>query len=181
MCIEQITVITNKDDQNVIEIYKIYVRKWVRCLNQYNSKLVEYLVRYCFVLFLFLSRLWFFSVCLLFFFIACLFHQRRMATFDSNTTESFCVPWSWTNNLSYRHKRHRKYGECCIDLFVVYLLFRGLKDSLEINMKKPQKLFFSLAGSLRPSSSFLAVFPDGSFLLDAGGRNLFLPVCRESL
>ena len=105
-----------------------------------------------------------------------------MATFDSNTTESFCVPWSWTNNLSYRHKRHRKYGECCIDLFVVYLLFRGSKDSLEINMKKPQKLFFfSLAGSLRPSSSFLAVFPDGSFLLDAGGRNLFLPVCCESL
>ena len=33
MCIEQITVITNKDDQNVIEIYKIYVRKRVRCLN----------------------------------------------------------------------------------------------------------------------------------------------------
>ena len=96
-----------------------------------------------------------------------------MATSDSNTTESFCVPWSWTNNLSYRHKRHRKYGECCIDLFVVYLL--------EINMKKPQKLFFSLAGSLRPSSSFLAVFPDGSFLLDAGGGNLFLPVCCESL
>ena len=104
-----------------------------------------------------------------------------MATFDSNTTESFCVPRSWTNNLSYRHKRHRKYGECCIDLFVVYLLFRGLKDSLETNMKKPQKLFFSLAGSLRPGSSFLAVFPDGSFLLDAGGRNLFLPVCCESL
>ena len=144
MCIQQITVITNKDDQNVIEIiiYKIYVRKRVRCQNSYNTKLVEYLVRYCFVLFLFLSRLWFFSVCLLVFFIACLFHQRRMATFDSNTTESFCVPWSWTNNLSYRHKRHRKYGKCCIDLFVVYLLFRGLKDSLEINMKKPQKLFF---------------------------------------
>ena len=62
-----------------------------------------------------------------------------------------------------------------------FLLFRGLKDSLENNMKKPQKLFFSLAGSLRPSSSFLAVFPDGSFLLDAGGGNLFLPVCCESL
>ena len=32
MCIKQITVI-NKDDQNVIEIYKIYARKRVRCLN----------------------------------------------------------------------------------------------------------------------------------------------------
>ena len=104
-----------------------------------------------------------------------------MATFDSNTTESFCVPWSWTNNLSYRHKRHRKYGECCIDLFVVYMLFRGLEDSLENNMKNLQKLFFYLAGSMCPNSSFLAVFPDGSFLLDAGGTNLFLPVCRESL
>ena len=73
MCIEQITVMTNKDDQNVIEIYKIYARKRVRCLNQNNTKLVEYLVRYCFVLFLFLSRLWFFfSVCLLvFLLLAC--------------------------------------------------------------------------------------------------------------
>ena len=68
MCIKQITVITNKDDQNVIEIYKIYARKRVRCLNQNNTKLVEYLVRYCFVLYLFLVRLWFFfSVCLLVF------------------------------------------------------------------------------------------------------------------
>ena len=32
MCIKQITVI-NKDDQNVIEIYKIYARKRLRCLN----------------------------------------------------------------------------------------------------------------------------------------------------
>ena len=128
MCIEQITVITNKDDQNVIEIYKIYARKRVRCLNQNNTKLVEYLVRYCFVLFLFLSRLWFFFFCLFVsFFIACFFHQRRMATFDSNTTESFCVPWSWTDNLSHRHKRHGKYGKCCIYLFMVFSAFQGLK------------------------------------------------------
>ena len=60
---------------------------------------------------------------------------------------------------------------------MVYLLFRGLEDSLENNMK----LFFSLAGSMCPNSSFLAVFPNGSFLLDAGGGNLFLPVCCESL
>ena len=104
-----------------------------------------------------------------------------MATSDSNTTESFFFPRSWTNNLSRRHKRHRKYGKCCIYVLMVYLLFRGLKDSLENNMKNLQKFFFFLAGSLCPSSSFLAVFPDGSFLLDAGGGNLFLPVCCESL
>ena len=104
-----------------------------------------------------------------------------MATSDSNTTESFCVPWSWTNNLSRRHKRYRKYGKCFIYLFMVYMLFRGLEDPLENNMKNLQKLFFSLAGSMCPNSSFLAVFPNGSFLLDAGGGNLFLPVCCESL
>ena len=48
-------------------------------------------------------------------------------------------------------------------------------------MKKLQNLFFTLAGSLCPNSSFLAVFPDGSFLLDAGGGNLFRPICCESL
>ena len=71
-----------------------------------------------------------------------------MATFDSNTTESFCVPRSWTNNLSRRHERHRKYGKCCIYLFMAYLLFRGLKDSLENNMKNLKKLFFSLSQAL---------------------------------
>ena len=87
-----------------------------------------------------------------------------MATSGSNTTESFCVPWSWTNNLSYRHKRHRKYAECCTDLFVVYLLFRGLKDSLEINMKKPQKLFFFLSQALCVlAAAFLQYFLMAAF------------------
>ena len=104
-----------------------------------------------------------------------------MAASDSNTTESFCGPRSWTNNLSRWHKRHRKYGKCGAYHFKIYLLFRGLKGCLENNMKNRLKIFFSLAGSLCPNSSFLAVFSDGSFLLDAGGGNLFLPVCCESL
>ena len=106
-----------------------------------------------------------------------------MATSDSNTTESFCSPRSWTNNLSRRYKRHRKKGKCGIYLLMVYLLFRGLKDSSENSMKKKRKKlnFFSLAGSLCPNCSFLAVLLDGSFLLDAGGGNLFFPVCCESL
>ena len=109
-----------------------------------------------------------------------------MATSDSNTTESFCGPRSWTNNLSHRHKRYRKYGKCGIYLFMVCLLFRGLKDSSEnhfhvSNMKTKKNLFFSLAGSLCPNCSYLAVPLDGSFLLDAGGGNFFFPVCCESL
>ena len=71
-----------------------------------------------------------------------------MATFDSNKTESFCSPRSWTNNLSRRHKRHRKYGKSCIYLFMVYLLFRGIKYSLENNMKDRQNFFFSLSQAL---------------------------------
>ena len=64
---------------------------------------------------------------------------------------------------------------------MVYLLFRCLKDSLENNMKNRQNYFFSLAGPLCPSSSFIAVSPDGSFVLGVGGGNLFLPICCESL
>ena len=105
-----------------------------------------------------------------------------MATSDSNTTESFCGPRSWTNNLFRRHKRHRKYGKCGIYLLMVHLLFRGLKDSSENSMKNREKTyFFSLAGSLCPNCSFLAVLLDGSSLLNAGWGNLFFPVCCESL
>ena len=64
-----------------------------------------------------------------------------MAASDSNTTESFCGPRSWTNNLSRRHKRHRKYGKCGVYHFKIYLLFRGLKGCLENNMKNRLKLF----------------------------------------
>ena len=67
-------------------------------------------------------------------------------------------------------------------LYMVYLLFRGETDSLlKIIWKSYKTFFFTLAGSLCPNSSFLAVFPDGSFLLDAGGGNLFRPICCESL
>ena len=38
------------------------------------------------------------------------FHQRYSTTSVSNTTKSFCVPWSWTNNLSCWNKSHRKNG-----------------------------------------------------------------------
>ena len=107
------------------------------------SKLVQYKINRIPTQICFCLVFDFFPVCwLIFFSTACLFRQRCMATSDSNTTESFCVPRSWTNNLSRRHKRHRKYGKCCIYLFMVYLIFTGLKDSLENNMKNLKKLFF---------------------------------------
>ena len=128
-------------------------------------KLVQYKInripRQIYFRFVFAS-VWYLSVCLFVFFsclfdcifISYLFHQRRMATFDSNKTESFCSPRSWTNNLSRRHKRHRKYGKSCIYLFMVYLLFRGIKYSLENNMKDRQN-FFSLSRRLSVSQQQL--------------------------
>ena len=38
------------------------------------------------------------------------FHQRYSTASVSNTTKSFCVPWSWTNNLSCWNKSYRKNG-----------------------------------------------------------------------
>ena len=38
------------------------------------------------------------------------FHQRYSTTSVSNTTKSFCVPWSWTNDHSCWNKSHRKNG-----------------------------------------------------------------------
>ena len=87
-----------------------------------------------------------------------------MATSDSNTTESFCGPRSWTNNLSRRHKRHGKYGKCGIYLFMVYLLFRGLKDSSENNMKNREKTYFSLLQALCVlTAAFLQYFLMAAF------------------
>ena len=39
-----------------------------------------------------------------------LLHQRCSSTSITNTFKSFCVPRSWTNNISCRDKRHRKHG-----------------------------------------------------------------------
>ena len=86
-----------------------------------------------------------------------------MATSDSNTTESFCVPWSWTNNLSRRHKSYRKYGKCFIYLFMVHLLFRGLEDSLENNMKNLQKLFSLSQALCVLTAAFLQYFLMAAF------------------
>ena len=52
-----------------------------------------------------------FGFCFSFLFRHLSFHQRCPSTSVSNSTESFCVPRSWTANFSRRSKRHRKHGE----------------------------------------------------------------------
>ena len=87
-----------------------------------------------------------------------------MATSDSNTTESFFVPRSWTNSLSRRHKRYRKYRKCCIYLFMVYLHFRGRTDSLLKIIWKTYKNFFSLSQALCVlTAAFLQYFLMAAF------------------
>ena len=76
--------------------------------------------------------------------------------------------------------------ENTVSVIFIYLWFicfvGGRTDSLlKIIWKTCKNFFYSLVGSLCPNSSFLAVFLTGSFLLDAGGGNLFLPICCESL
>ena len=43
-----------------------------------------------------------------FFLFLLLFHQRCSSTSPSYSTECFYVPWSWTDHLPRRNKRHRK-------------------------------------------------------------------------
>ena len=47
----------------------------------------------------------------LFSFFSLLFYQRFLSTSLSNSTECFCVPWSWTDHLPRRNKRHRKQSQ----------------------------------------------------------------------
>ena len=86
-----------------------------------------------------------------------------MAASDSNTTESFCGPRSWTNNLSRRHKRHRKYGKCGVYHLQIYLLFRGLKGCLENNMKNRLKLFSLWQALCVLTAAFLQYFLMAAF------------------
>ena len=104
-----------------------------------------------------------------------LFHQRCSSTSITNTFKSFCVPRSWTNNISCRDKRHRKHGTLHI------MHGRNCYLTLQIFHSQQHVVSFSLVGCLYHSSSSYAVFSDGRFLLDAGRRNLSLPVCCKGL
>ena len=58
------------------------------------------------LLLLLLSNSFFLFLLLLLFFL--LFHQRCWSTSLPNSNECFYVPWSWTDHLPRRNKRHRK-------------------------------------------------------------------------
>ena len=65
---------------------------------------------------------------ILFFFFLLLFHQRCSSTSLSNSTECFYVPWSWTDHLPSRDKRHRKQSQWLLSLFIewIYSLHRKI-------------------------------------------------------
>ena len=58
------------------------------------------------LLLLLFSNSFFLFLLLLLFFL--LFHQRCWSTSLPNSNECFYVPWSWTDHLPRRNKRHRK-------------------------------------------------------------------------
>ena len=104
------------------------------------------------------------------------FHQRYSTTSVSNTTKSFCVPWSWTNNLSCWNKSHRKNGGWLSTIPGFYSKTSSLNE-----MWKKKYFPLSFEGYLCHSGSSDAIFPDGRLLLDARWGNLPLPLCCESL
>ena len=56
------------------------------------------------------------------------FHQRYSTASVSNTTKSFCVPWSWTNNLSCWNKSYRKNGGWLSTIRGFYLKTSSLNE-----------------------------------------------------
>ena len=104
----------------------------------------------------------------LFSFFLLLFHQRSLSTSLLNSTECFCVPWSWTDHLP----RRKASPVASPSVYRMSLLFAPLRSI--------RKLFL-FTGCLCYSSSSDAVFLDGRFLLDADRGNLSLPLRRESL
>ena len=85
-----------------------------------------------------------------------------------NSTECFCVPWSWTDHLP----RRKASPVASASVYRMSLLFAPLRSI--------RKLFL-FTGCLCYSSSSDAVFLDGCVLLDADRGNLSLPLRRERL
>ena len=111
--------------QSLMFSYSILTWLFICLLNL--KLLIDLFFGVCFFLFVFLFLLNFsfelilvwlcmffllmFGFCFSFLFRHLSFHQRCPSTSVSNSTESFCVPRSWTANFSRRSKRHRTHGE----------------------------------------------------------------------
>ena len=116
---------------------------------------------------------------LLFFLL--LSHQRCLSTSLSNSTECFCVPWSWTDHLPRRNKRHRKQSQWPLLLSIEWVYSLHRKYLVERSTLRSIRKLFLFTGCLCYSSSSDAVFLDGRFLLDADRGNLFLLLPCKSL
>ena len=117
----------------------------------------------------------------LFFTFLILFHQRCSSTSLSNSTECFYVPWSWTDHLPSRNKRHRKQSQWSLLLSIESISSLHRKYLVERSTTRIIRKLFLSTGCLCYNSSSDAVFLDGCFLLDADRGNLSLLLCCKSL
>ena len=115
------------------------------------------------------------------FFFLLLFCQRSLSTSLSNSTECFCVPWSWTDHLPRRNKRHRKQSQWPLLLSIEWVYSLHRKYLVERSTLRSIRKLFLFTGCLCYSSSSDAVFLDGRLLLDADRGNLSLLRRCESL
>ena len=130
----------------------------------------------CVVVIVVFAFVWF----VIFFFLL-LFYQRSLSTSLSNSTECFCVPWSWTDHFPRRNKRHRKQSQWPLLLSIEWVYSLHRKYFVERSTLRSIRKLFLFTGCLCYSSSSDAVFLDGRFLLDADRGNLSLLLRCESL
>ena len=116
-----------------------------------------------------------------FIFFLLLSHQRCLSTSLSNSTECFCVPWSWTGHLPRRNKRHRKQSRWRLLLYIEWVYSLHRKYLVERSTLRSIRKLFLFTGYLCYNSSSDALFLDGRFLLDANRGNISLPLRCESL
>ena len=110
-----------------------------------------------------------------------LFHQRCSSTSLSNSTECFYVPWSWTDYLPSRNKRHRKQSQQPLLLSIDAISSLHPKYLVERSTFRIILKLFLFTGCLYYNSNSDPVFLDGCFLLDADRGNLSLLLRYKSL
>ena len=95
----------------------------------------------CVVVIVVFAFVWF----VIFFFLL-LFYQRSLSTSLSNSTECFCVPWSWTDHFPHRNKRHRKQKQWPLLLSIEWNYSLHRKYLVETStLRSIRKLFLSQA------------------------------------
>ena len=117
----------------------------------------------------------------LFFAFLTLFHQRCSSTSLSNSTECFYVPWSWTDHLPSRNKRHWKQSKWPLLLSIEAISSLHPNYPVERSTFRITLKLFLFTGCLYYNSSSDAVFLDDCFLLDADRGNLSLLLRCKSL